>query len=254
MEGAFEASKPLTKGTYDTSLADEVVARISSQQAALSLSHSDCRSTDDRVDSLRTMFRKPTGSTDSVSLHVDSGYLLRKLKDKISGEELFSSYKKAESDGNKGAQANYFEEMLHWCFCSDEVSTAITASVHAQGSGSDGARELTAKNQYWIPSVPNFVNIDSAVVGSDDQVWCYQFTVSKSHKYKKRRTKSHFLNKITVLKSTYEVVLTFVFPMGTNFTVPDTGGELETEVFAIDCSSLETVLASVKRLADKVAV
>jgi hypothetical protein len=129
----------------DTSFADEVVSRISKQQASLSLSHSDCRSTDEHVDSLRTMFRVPGGSTDSVFLHVDSGYLLRKLRTKISGEELFNSYKKAEAEGNKGAQSNYFEEMLHWCFRQEGMSSSIVESIHAEGSGSEGVKELTKK-------------------------------------------------------------------------------------------------------------
>ena len=46
----------------DTSSADQVVARTSKQQVSLSLSHSDCRSTDEHVDSLRTMFRAPCGA------------------------------------------------------------------------------------------------------------------------------------------------------------------------------------------------
>lgn len=247
----FQASY---EGKIDTTFAEQLVSRISAQQAALSLSHADCRSTNERIDSLRSMFRSPTGSTDTVSLHVDSGYVLRRLKAKFNGEELFNSYKKAESDGNKGAQANYFEELLHWCFCSDGVSTAIAAFVYAEGSGRDGVSELTTKNQYWIPSVPNFVNIDSAVVGSDDKVWCYQFTVSSTHAYKKHCTRSQFLNYISVLESTPEVVLLFVVPQGTNFVMTDTNGELDTDVFEIDCSTLETVLASVSRLADRVAI
>ena len=241
-------------GTIDTSFADQTVARISRQQAELSLSHSDCRSTDDYVDSLRSMFRVPGGSTDSVSLHVDSSYMLRKLRSKLDGEELFNSYKKAERENNKGAQAGYFEEMLHWCFCRHGFSPSILASVHAEGSGIEGVRELTQKNQYWIPSVPNFVNIDSAIVGSDEKVWCYQFTVSKTHTFKKRRMRSGFLNHISVLDRTQEVVIVFVYPSETNFRVPDTGGEVESDVFAIDCLTLENVCASVQTLANKVAV
>lgn len=75
-------------------------------QAELSLSHSDCRSTDYHVDSLRSMFRIPNGRTDSVNLHVDSGYMIRGLQQMIQGEDLLNSYKKAVSDGNKGAEAN----------------------------------------------------------------------------------------------------------------------------------------------------
>mmetsp|Transcript_2874 Transcript_2874/g.8057 ORF Transcript_2874/g.8057 Transcript_2874/m.8057 type:complete len:308 (+) Transcript_2874:546-1469(+) len=250
--GRIRGFQTSCQGEIDTTFADQVVSRISVQQAALSLSHADCRSTNEHVDSLRSLFRRPNGSTDSVSLHVVSGYVLRKLKGKVIAEELLNSYKKAESDKNKGAQANYFEELLHWCFRSDGVSTAIAASVHAEGSGKDGVRELTAKNQYRIPSFPNFVNVDSAVIENDDKVWCYQFTVSRTHTYRKRRTRSQFLNGISLLESTDEVVLVFAVPQGTKFSVPDTGGELETDVFEIDCSTLETVIASVRRLADKV--
>jgi len=252
--GRIRGFRDSYEGDIDTSFADQVVTRISKQQAALSLSHSDCGSTDNHVDSLRTMFRVPGGSTDSVTLHVDSSYILRKVRTKISGEELFNSYKKAEAEGNKGAQSNYFEEILHWCFCQEGMSPSILQSVHAEGTGSEGVKELTQKNQYWIPSVPNFVNIDSAVVGSDDKVWCYQFTVSKSHTYKKRRMKSHFLNHISVLDKTQEVVIVFVFPMGTSFVVPGTGGEVETDVAGIDCSTLENVRTSVQNLASKVMV
>ena len=106
------------------------------------------------------------------------------------------------------------------------MSPSILGSVHAEGSGTEGVRELSQKNQYWIPSVSNFVNIDSAVVGSDDKVWCYQFTVSRTHTFKKRRMRSCFLNHISVLDKTQKVVIVFVYPLGTEFRVPDTDGEV----------------------------
>jgi hypothetical protein len=253
--GRIRGFREFYEGEIDTEFADQIVTRVSNDQASLSLSHKDCRSTDKHVDSLRTMFRDPNRtSTDAVIMHVDSGYLIRKLRDKISGEELFDSYKKAEASGDKGAQANYFEELLHWCFRSEGISEAIVGSVHAEGKGAQGVAQLAQKNWYWIPSVPNFVNIDSAVVGSDDKVWCYQFTTSTSHTYKKRRLKSQFLDKISVLESTNEVVIVFVYPAGINFSVPDTGGEVETEEFAIDVSTCETVKTSVRNLASEVAV
>ena len=58
--------------------------------------------------------------------------------------------------------------------------------IDADGTGKEGVAQLKKKNQYWIPSVPNFVNIDSAVVDYEDAVWCFQFTLSSSHTYKKR--------------------------------------------------------------------
>lgn len=76
----------------DKSAADTTMNRVSTLQAELPLSVQDCRSTNDHVDSLRTMFRVPNGSTDSVNLHVGSQYMLRGLREKISGQELFGSY------------------------------------------------------------------------------------------------------------------------------------------------------------------
>lgn len=84
------------------------------------------------------MFRNAGGATDSVSLHVDSGCMTTGLPKKIPGEELFNSYKKAESDGNKGAQGNYFEELMHWCFCQRGTLSAITGFIRPECSGSDG--------------------------------------------------------------------------------------------------------------------
>ena len=104
-----------------------------------------------------------------------------------------------------------------------------------------------------MPSVPNFVNIDAALVGYDDMIWCFQYTVSRTHTYKKRRTKPQFLNLISFLSETEEVVLVFVVPNGTSFTSPDTGDELSTDVFFVDCSTLGKVVESVKKLASKVA-
>lgn len=239
----YEKSEPQKE------FADLTVSRISQGQAQLSLSHSDCRSTDDHVDSLRSMFRVLNGpSTDSVNLHVDSQYMLRRLKDKLNTEEIFSSYKKAELDGNKGAQANYFEEMMHSVLCRDNCFVEIDASVRAQGSGVEGVKELTQKNQYWIPSVPNFVNIDSALVDANGIIWCFQFTIQSSHTFIKRRLGSKFLNHIPVDGCSNGLELVFVVPLGTNFNKPDTGGEASTRVKYVNCASLSEVIKSAQHL------
>jgi hypothetical protein len=65
--------------------------------------------------------------------------------------------------------------------------------------------------------------------------------------------KSRFLDRISVLDKTDEVIVFFVFPQGNNFLSPDTGGEVKTDVWSIDCSTMDAVRASVKRLASKVA-
>jgi hypothetical protein len=178
--------------------------------------------------------------------------MLRGLRKKINGEELFDSYKKAEAERNIGAQAVYFEEMMHWCFREKDISPSIVESVQAVGSGAEGVRELVRILQYWIPSIPNFVNIDSAIVGSDGKVWCFQFTVSKSHSYKKHCLRLGFLSLIQVPIQEEEVKIIFVVPSGTPFTEPDTGNEVATATAVIDCSSLATVLKSTIRVASQI--
>lgn len=142
---------------------------------------------------------------------------------------------------------------MHWCFRKPGISRAIVDSIHADGSGAEGVAELTRRNQYWIPSVLNFVNIDSAVVGSDGAVWCFQFTVSHSQKYKKRRLRPHFLNLISVLDATGEATIVFVVPAGTTFSLPDNANEVAMGIAHIDCTSLESVVQSTALLASRIA-
>jgi hypothetical protein len=104
---------------------------------------------------------------------------------------------------------------------------------------------MTAPNMYWIPSIPNFVNIDSAIVGADGRLWCFQFTIEKTHGWKRRRLNSSFVNGIPPLGvAIHDITIVYVVPSDIEFTEPDISGEADIVVATIDCSSLESVRAS----------
>eukprot|EP00978_Attheya_sp_CCMP212_P022134 scaffold65659_cov29-Attheya_sp.AAC.2 len=58
----------------------------------------------------------------------------------------------------------------------------MTATIRSIGTGSDVFNELDIANTYWIPSIPNFAEIDAAiVVGST--LHAIQYTIEATHKF-----------------------------------------------------------------------
>ena len=54
---------------------------------------------------------------------------------------------------------------------------------------------------YWIPSIPNFANIDAALLLKDDEggnvtLWCFQYTIQKDHKFNARAFRTKFLQPV----------------------------------------------------------
>ena len=220
--------------------------------ATLALSVSDCRSDDDRVDSLRSIFRKQGGKPDEVDIHVDSRYMMRGLQKKIEGEELFESYKKAERQNNRGAMASYFEELMHWCLSRvDELSPRVVDSIWSVGTGAEGLAQFRRRNVYWVPSVPHFANIDSAILDSQGALWCFQFTKGIRHTYKSRRFKSHFLPGFSdELNCNKEAATIFyVVPNVVVFKVPEgVFSDAEAKIHYINCDSLASICSDATAL------
>jgi hypothetical protein len=234
-------------GDVSTSWADGAVDRISNEAAQLSLSKRDCRSTNSHIDSIRTLFRVPGSATDKVDIIVDSQYMIRCLRSKIDGVEYFDAYHAALLRGLKGAAGVHFEELLHWHLSQEECFPCITSSVRATGKGSEGVRQLTATLMYWIPSIPNFDNIDSAILGSDGHIWCFQFTAEITHGWKQRRLRTSFVNQIPAMGvSLGDVSIVYVVPSDVEFTAPTIDGEASIVVVKIDCLSIESVRTSLQ--------
>ena len=251
-----EAISSYNKKVVSTVLADAVVARVSTTSARLALARTDERSTSNHVDALRSIYRKEkAGVWDEVDIVVDSQYMVRKLHEKVDGEELLSSFHSAKERGYFKASADYFEELMHWKLSQSDAFPSISSSVKSHGSGADCVRMLTATNCYWVPSIPNFVNIDAAIVRPDMHVWCFQYTTGKNHSYKKRKLRSQFLNILneSLGQQVGSATIIFVVPVGTNFSLPDTAGECDTSVVTIDCTNLDTLDKSLYYLIETVA-
>lgn len=75
----------------------------------------------------------------------------------------------------------YFEELLHQWF-KDSLPCGIQAAFVASGSWAESVKQLAArgKNIYWIPELPNFPNIDAAVV-IGKVLYVIQYTKRSDH-------------------------------------------------------------------------
>jgi hypothetical protein len=59
----------------------------------------------------------------------------------------------------------------------------MTAAIRSTGTGRDGIYELDIANAYWIPSSPNFADIDAAIV-VDSTLHSMQHTIEAPHTFK----------------------------------------------------------------------
>ena len=175
--------------------------------------------------------------------------MIRCLREKIDGAEHFDAYHAALLRGLNGAAGVHFEELLHWCLSQSDYFDGNTSSVRASGKGGKGVRELNATKLYWIPSIPNFVNIDSAILGSDGHLWCFQFTIDTTHSWKRRRLTSSFVNIIPPIGvAIVDITIVFVVPTDIQFKAPDIQNEVNALVVKIDRPSLGSVLGGLEHI------
>ncbi|KAL3906120.1 MAG: hypothetical protein SGILL_009402 [Bacillariaceae sp.] len=239
------------KQQVSTGDADEIVGRVSKESAKLALMRVDERPSSDHVDALRSIFRRydhpSENQFDAVDILVDSQYLVRKLHEKVDGQELLSSYHSALERGMRRTAGDYFEELMHWCLCQPEAFDSISDSLNTSGSGTEeeGVRMLKKSDCYWMPSTPNFVNIDSAIVRNNDHLFCIQYTIQPTHTYKTRRLRPKLLSNLWTKIS--ETTIIFVAPADVQFTPPvEAATECNVKVIQICCDTLDKVKEGLK--------
>jgi hypothetical protein len=152
-------------------------------------------------DRLRTYFElERTDPAEYIQI-VDSGYTLSILGDRDMGDKYLEAYKEAIKLGEMHMAGHHFEKMMHQVFIRLAVSgnAELPFDGHTQATGKtiEGVRQLT-KEKYWIPSVPNFPGIDSAVVTASGDVLGIQYFAGKRHGFKARAFKNAFLNHLPV--------------------------------------------------------
>ena len=143
---------------------------------------------------------------------------------------------------------NHFRKMMHQVFIrlAKQGCPQLPFDGHIQATGIalEAVRALES-GKYWIPSVPNFPAIDSALVDGDGNVLTVQYFAGKRRGFKQGAFKSSFLNHIPV-EAKANIDATFV-----TYVVPsDQAGrptdhiECQNRTIEINVSSMETVIAA----------
>lgn len=90
----------------------------------------------------------------------------------------------------------------------------ILGHIEGQGTGKEGVKYLNAAWLYWKPSIPNFANIDAAILLEDGTLLCLQFTVNTAHGFNFKTFKSNFLDQIPAgtRSEVKKIVVKFVIP------------------------------------------
>jgi hypothetical protein len=87
--------------------------------------------------------------------------------------------------------------------------------VEGQGTGKESVKFLDATWLYWKPSIPNFANIDAAILLEDGTLMCLQFTVDTAHGFNFKTFKSDFVDQIPeqIRSQVKKIVVKFVIPI-----------------------------------------
>jgi hypothetical protein len=228
-----------------------VIDKMTKAQAVLSLVETKGSGDPQSPDRVRTMFRNHATYFGSALQIVDSQYFVRLLQNRIELEQYYNAYVHAKSVGLSSAAGCHFEELLHRVM--QKHPKPIIGTIQSTGTGAEGVQELSKYSWYWIPSIPNFANIDAALVlkkqDGSATIWCIQYTVAKEHSFNSKTFLLMFLR--PVLKTldlridNVSVNLYFVVPhdVFTEFKVPKEVNEAgyEAKTALADCSTIEAV-------------
>lgn len=182
---------------------------------------------------------------------------------------MHNAYIHAKNTKLSSAAGCHFEELVHQLLC--KCPRPIEDYVQAVGSGAEGVAQLTHYCVYWAPTIPNFANIDGALmlveVPSEEEkeedrsrarvtLWCFQYTVAKVHKFNPRTFRTEFLRPVlqtfSLKMEDVVVKILFVVPddVVSQFVMPQELEEEEWErkVDFVDCSSVDTLDSFFERL------
>ena len=221
---------------------DSLLVRLSDKQVAIAVYSTERNDDEKSFDRIRTMFALDGDPTPIQ--RVDSIYNLNKLCQRLALKKWFSAYSLGVSVGDVTLQGVTFERCIHvWFF---RVKPPLVPTVcWSKGSSKQGIEQLISPNVYWIPSVSNFPNIDSAVViGSE--LYALQITCQK--KEKRFNSKDFLTNFVEVVQTALTIQFTnvhvlYVVPHGSRLP-PLQHTKIIGSVHQIDTTNLETFDAS----------
>jgi hypothetical protein len=194
---------------------DQAIERTLQSEVKLALtSTTRSEKTGDRV---RTMFRKPGSHDDSMAaIHVvDSSYILSRLRQNLDLGQFVESYRFANSLDIAALKGLHFESAIHQFF--ENTSFDTIRFYRSTGTGAEGVAKLVSPNVYWVSSIPNFANIDSAIV-YDNTLHVLQITVKKDHDFTLKTFVANFVAPVKEkVKFHRQISLHIVVPSGSPF-------------------------------------
>ncbi|KAL3914067.1 MAG: hypothetical protein SGILL_006250, partial [Bacillariaceae sp.] len=177
-------------------------------------------------DRLRTCFYDPV--TDTNRMVVDSQYVVRKLISELESKDIVDAYNLARALNLQSAGGWFYEEILHRLFAQyKSMQDEVQDWIKPKGSGAEGVDEFIrvcleeGDKVYWVPSIPNFANIDAAIlVGST--LMCFQYIVRKSHTFEKDSFWTGLVGRMVHEKVQIDkVCVVFVTPSDVEFQTED---------------------------------
>ena len=218
-----------------------MLERVDLAEAKLAVTDQKSGGSKNSLDRLRTIFK--AAEHFGAYQIVDSQFYSRELRKRLGPEPSLHAYIYAMDRNLKSAAGCHFEELMHECFKHNAPKT-VNHVIQAEGSGAEGVRQLTEACSYWIPSTPNFANIDAAFVDKQKKLWCIQYTVSKTHAFNSTTFRTKFLRPLrqVIEYNDAEIGLIFAVPKQVDFTIPENAGEFQARTVHVDCSSIDTVL------------
>jgi hypothetical protein len=211
----------LDDGTAVKNWADNVVADLGSAPCILAMNETNARTSVESKDRLRTMFEGTNGRP--VQL-VDSQYLLTRLRDRLTTDDLRQAYKVALALGSRTIMGVLFEEIMHKWFQMARPSPLVGFVRSERGkTGRERVGDLTEPLIYWVPSTPNFANIDAAFIDANEGLHCIQYTIKDSHSFHEYTFEADL---IAELKEKFpngfkSAAIYFAVPTGVNFNLQD---------------------------------
>jgi hypothetical protein len=236
-----------------------MIGRIKKQDALLSIIETKGSGDKNSPDRVRTMFRNGEPNYFGSCLQiVDSQFFAHLLQDRCALEDYYNAYIHAKQTGLSTAAGCHFEELAHWLFY--KCPRPIEGFVQSVGAGSKGIDQLENYRIYWVPSIPNFANIDAALLlkDADDNItlWCFQYTTSKDHKFDPKTFRTKFLRpvlqkfKLSIDDVTVKILFVAPGDVMMEFSLPkeleETGWENSAEF--VDCSSVGSLESFFERL------
>ena len=219
----------------------KMIAGLDTDMARLAITDTKSNISEKSMDRLRTMFRAE-GHPGTHQI-VDSQFYARELRLRLGAESFYNAFKFALDKGLLAAAGCHFEELMHECF--KDLPAPVKKALQSVGTGAEGVSQLDQQLFYWIPRVPNFANIDAAIVDASGKLWCIQYTVSATHSFNTTTFRTKFLRPLSrvIEFGADDIEILFVVPNNITFTIPeDASLDFSCTEVQIDCSSIETVI------------